>query len=77
MLPSVKIAKLVSHQIYFSEGGQPSTEVAFGLCTQSSWVRIWQLEKLNQEEIIKCFFRELFVLTLFGVIALEKKIYYS
>ena len=51
-------------------GGRHSTAVAFSLRTQPSRVRIWLLEKSNQEE--KCFFREPAVLKLFGVSALGK-----
>ena len=35
---------------YFSQGGRHSTAVAFSLRTQPSWVRIWLLEKSNQDE---------------------------
>ena len=54
------------------KGGRHSTVVSFSLRTQPTRVRIWLLEKLNQEGK-KCFFREPAVLKLFGVGALTRK----
>ena len=53
-------------------GGRHSTVVALALCTQPSQVRMWLLEKLNQEDK-KRFFREPAFLKLFDVSALERK----
>ena len=62
---------ITNHLNTTTEGGRHSTVVAFSLRTQPSGVRIWLLEKSNQEGK-KCFFREPAVLKLFGVSALKR-----